>query len=43
VNSSEKVLGIHGGGIPARTNVPPYPGIQKLVMALSEKYAKTSE
>jgi hypothetical protein len=43
VNSSEKALGIHGGEIPARTNAPPYPGIQKSLIALPEKYAKTSE
>jgi hypothetical protein len=29
VNSSEKALGIHGGGIPARANVLPYRDIQK--------------
>jgi len=43
VNSSEKALGIRGGGIQARTNVPPYRGIQKSVMALPKKYAKTLE
>jgi predicted RNase H-like HicB family nuclease len=43
VNSSEKALGIPGGGIPARKNAPPYPDIQKSVMALPERYAETLE
>jgi len=43
VNSSEKALGTHGGGIPARKNVPPYPATRKSVIALLERYAKTSE
>ena len=29
VNASEKAVGIHGGGMRARTNVSPYPDIQK--------------
>jgi len=36
-------LGTHGGGIPARKNVPPYPATRKSVIALLERYAKTSE
>jgi hypothetical protein len=43
VNSSEKAHGIPGGGIPAKTNVPPYRGIEKSVIALPERYAKTLE
>jgi len=43
VNSSEKVPDILGGGIPAEINVPRSRGIQRSAIALSERYAKTSE